>query len=1253
MNKISQILEILQKRIMILDGAMGTMIQRRKLEEADYRGERFADYHMDIKGNNDLLSITQPQIIGEIHEEYLEAGAEIIETNTFNATRVSMSDYEMEDLAYELNVAGAKVAREAADKFSTVEKPRYVAGVLGPTSKTLSMSPDVNDPGFRAITFDDLVEDYMSSTRGLIEGGADIILIETIFDTLNAKAAIFAVESVFEEDFGEDKAKLPVMISGTITDASGRTLSGQTTEAFYNSLKHAKPLSIGLNCALGPDALRQYIQELSRISGTYVSAHPNAGLPNEFGEYDLEPEQMAAHIAEWAESGFLNIVGGCCGSSPEHIKAIADAVENCKPRVIPDIPVECRLSGLEPFNIGSQSLFVNVGERTNVTGSARFKRLIKDDDYDTALEVAKEQVENGAQIIDINMDEGMLESKEAMVRFLNLIAAEPDIARVPIMVDSSKWDIIEAGLKCIQGKAIVNSISLKEGEENFLHQAKLIKRYGAAAVVMAFDEDGQADTYERKVEICTRAYKFLTEQADFPPEDIIFDPNIFAIATGIEEHNNYGLDFIMATKAIKDTLPHAMVSGGVSNVSFSFRGNNPVREAIHSVFLYHAIKNGMDMGIVNAGQLEVYDNLPEELRDVVEEVVLNKNPEATEKLIDIAPNYVGDGSQKENKQDLEWRSWPVGKRLEHALVKGIDAFVVEDTEEALAELKRPIHVIEGPLMDGMNVVGDLFGSGKMFLPQVVKSARVMKKSVAWLEPYLIAEKQGKEVRSNGKILMATVKGDVHDIGKNIVGIVLQCNSYEVLDLGVMVPAETILKTARDENCDIIGLSGLITPSLDEMVNVAQEMERQEFKLPLMIGGATTSKIHTAVKVDPKFNGSVVYVPDASRAVGVAGKLLSAENKQAFHKEVKDEYDAMRIKRAANMREKKSATLVEARANKVPIDWSAYTPPKPAIFDGKLDNDLIAGDYRFETLENGGVILQFDDYPLDNLAEIFDWTPFFRSWELAGRYPAILTDEVVGEEATRLLDDAKAMLKTLIEEKWLTGKAVLGFFPANSDGVDDINLYTDKNRTTAHTTLHHVRQQMDRNKQQPNFCLTDFIAPVGSDKQDWIGSFAVTTGFGIEEHLERFRKDHDDYNAILLEAIADRFAEALAEKMHELTRKVFWGYAADESLDNNDVIREKYQGIRPAPGYPACPEHSEKGTLWKLLNPEERIGLKITESFAMWPAAAVSGFYFSHPDSRYFGTGKVQRDQVEDYANRKGWSMAEAEKWLGPVLGYDP
>ncbi len=1247
MNKIKQLQAILKKRILILDGAMGTMIQRHKLGEADYRGERFADYHLDIKGNNDLLSITAPDVIRGIHEEYLEAGADIIETNTFNATRVSMSDYEMEDLAYELNVAGAKVARAAADKYSSAEKPRFVAGVLGPTSKTCSMSPDVNDPGFRAITFDELVEDYSASTRGLMEGGADIILIETIFDTLNAKAAIFAVKTVFDEDGIE----LPIMISGTITDASGRTLSGQTTEAFYNSLIHAEPLSIGLNCALGPDALRQYVQELSRISATHVSAHPNAGLPNEFGEYDLEPEAMAEHIREWGESGFLNIVGGCCGSSPAHIKAIAAAVADCKPRIIPEIPVECRLSGLEPFNIAPESLFVNVGERTNVTGSARFKRLIKEEDYDTALEVALEQVNAGAQVIDINMDEGMLESKEAMVRFLNLCAAEPDIARVPVMVDSSKWDIIEAGLKCIQGKGIVNSISLKEGEENFIRQAELIKRYGAATVVMAFDEDGQADTYERKVEICTRAYNILTKVVNFPPQDIIFDPNIFAIGTGIEEHNNYAVDFIKATKKIKETLPHAMVSGGVSNVSFSFRGNNPVREAIHSVFLYHAVKAGMDMGIVNAGQLVVYDDIPEALHKAVEDMVLNRSPDATENLMAIAGDYLGDGKAKENKQDLEWRSWTVEKRLEHALVKGIDTYVDEDTKEALEKLKRPIFVIEGPLMDGMNVVGDLFGAGKMFLPQVVKSARVMKKSVAWLEPYLQAEKQSCEVSSSGKILIATVKGDVHDIGKNIVGIVLQCNSYEVVDLGVMVPADKILQTARDEGCDIIGLSGLITPSLDEMVNVAKEMERQGFEIPLMIGGATTSKIHTAVKIDQNYHGSVVYVADASRAVGVAGQLLSDDTKAAYHQQIKDEYEAMRTKRAGNQRVKKTATLEQARANKVKIDWDSFEGVKPAIFNGKIKNDLVKADYHFEKQDNGSVILQFDSYPLDDLAEIIDWTPFFRSWELAGRYPAILSDEVVGKEATKLFNDAKAMLKKIVAEKWLSAKAVLGFFPANSSG-DDLQLYTDENRSQAHTKLFHIRQQMERNKQQPNFCLADFIAPADSNKQDWLGAFAVSAGFGIEDPIEKFRKNHDDYNIILLEALADRFAEALAEKMHELTRKVFWGYASDENLSNEEVIKENYQGIRPAPGYPACPEHTEKGTLWKLLQPEERIGLKITESYAMWPAAAVSGWYFSHPDSRYFGTGKIQRDQVEDYAKRKGWTLEEAEKWLGPVLGYD-
>lgn len=1237
--------ESLANRILVLDGAMGTMIQRHKLEEEDFRSKRFADWHCDLKGNNDLLSLSQPDIIQGIHEAYLEAGADIVETNTFSSTRVAMADYDMQELAYEMNVESARLARKACDNYSTDDKPRFVAGVLGPTNRTCSISPDVNDPGFRNITFNDLVKDYSEAAKGLIEGGSDILLIETIFDTLNAKAAVFACKQVFDEIGYE----VPIMISGTITDQSGRTLSGQTTEAFYNALRHAKPISFGLNCALGPDLLRQYVQELSRISETNVSAHPNAGLPNEFGEYDLNAEDMAVYIKEWAESGYLNIVGGCCGTTPDHIKAIAEAVANLRPRQKPDLSVECRLSGLEPFNIGEDSLFVNVGERNNVTGSALFRRLIKEGNYDRSIEIALTQVENGAQVIDVNMDEGLLDSKEEMVRFLNLIASEPDIAKVPVMIDSSKWDIIEAGLQCIQGKGIVNSISLKEGEDKFIEQASLIMKYGAAAVVMAFDEDGQADTRERKTEICTRAYKVLTEKVGFPPEDIIFDPNIFAVATGIEEHNNYAVDFIEATRDIKQNLPHAMVSGGVSNVSFSFRGNNPVREAIHSVFLYYAIKEGMDMGIVNAGQLAVYDDLPEELRNAVEDVVLNRSPDSTEKLLDIAPKYQGDGTTAEKKEDLEWRKLPVKERIAHALVKGIDAYIVEDTEEARQALDRPLHVIEGPLMDGMNIVGDLFGAGKMFLPQVVKSARVMKRAVAYLEPYLEAEKDGCDISHNGKILMATVKGDVHDIGKNIVGVVLQCNNYEVIDLGVMVPAETILQKAKEENVDIIGLSGLITPSLDEMVHMGKEMERQGFEIPLLIGGATTSKVHTAVKIDPQYHGAAIYVADASRAVGVAENLLSDERKADYIANIKDEYETIRVKRASNQKEKKTASLVDARANKANIDWVNYTPLKPAIFE----TQTLAGAGQFSVEQkHGGIILQSDDYPLEDLVERIDWTPFFRSWELAGFFPAILEDEIIGEEANNLYKDAQAMLEKIVAEKWITARAVLGVFPANACNDDDIELYSDDSRTEVQMTLHNLRQQMDRNNQKANYCLTDFIAPKDSGKSDWLGAFAVTAGINIEEKLNAMKAEHDDYNVILLEALADRLAEAMAERMHERMRKEIWAYVGDETLDNEALIKEKYQGIRPAPGYPACPDHTEKGLLWELLEPNTRIGLDITESYAMWPAASVSGWYFSHPDSRYFGTGKVQKDQVEDYAKRKGWTLEEAEKWLMPVLGYD-
>ncbi len=1127
----------------------------------------------------------------------------------------------MEAISYEINVAAAKLAREAADALSTEDRPRFVAGVLGPTNRTCSISPDVNDPGFRNITFSELAQAYAESTRGLIEGGADIILIETIFDTLNAKAAIFAVQQVFEEDAVE----LPIMISGTITDQSGRTLTGQVTEAFYNSLRHAKPVSIGLNCALGPDLLRQYVQEMSRISEFYISAHPNAGLPNEMGGYDLDPQNMAKDIGEWAASGFLNIVGGCCGTTPDHIAAFANVIADKAPRQIPQLPMACRLSGLEPFNITDDSLFVNVGERTNVTGSAMFKRLIKDENYEQALSVAQQQVENGAQIIDINMDEGMLDSQAAMVRFLNMIAAEPDISRVPVMIDSSKWDIIEAGLQCVQGKGVVNSISLKEGEEKFIEQAKKVQRYGAAVIVMAFDEDGQADSYQRKVEICTRSYKVLTEKVGFAPEDIIFDPNIFAVATGIEEHNNYANDFIEATRTIKQTLPHAMISGGVSNVSFSFRGNNPVREAIHSVFLYHAIKAGMDMGIVNAGQLAVYDDLPDELREAVEDVIQNRRADSTDRLLEIAANYVGKGMQAESGKDLAWRELPVNERLSHSLVKGIADFIEEDTEAARAQAVRPLDVIEGPLMDGMNIVGDLFGDGKMFLPQVVKSARVMKKAVAYLLPFLEAEKDGVS-QTNGNILMATVKGDVHDIGKNIVGVVLQCNNYEVIDLGVMVPAETILAEAKKHNVDIIGLSGLITPSLDEMVHMAAEMQRLGLKIPLLIGGATTSRIHTAVKIEPKYDNAVVYVPDASRAVGVAGELLSEDRRVAYVAAVKKEYDDMRVQRAQRTSTRKTFTLEQARANRFKFDWAGYTPPVPTFLGIKA----------------------FDDYPLDELVDYIDWTPFFHTWELAGKYPKILHDEVVGEEATRLFNDAQAMLKKLVAEKWLRARAVIGFFPVNSV-EDDIELYTDDTRAEVKTVLHHLRQQMAKPDDRPNQCLADYVAPKTSGKADYLGAFAVTAGIGIDEHVARFEADHDDYNSILLKALADRLAEAFAERMHQRVRKEFWGYARDEQLTNDELVAEAYQGIRPAPGYPACPDHREKAKLWQLIRPDENAGLTLTESFAMMPAAAVSGWYFSHPDARYFGTGKIAHDQVVDYAERSGKPLAEVQRWLAPVI----
>ena len=1243
----------LENRILILDGAMGTMIQRHKLQEADYRGERFADWPSDLKGNNDLLCLTQPEIIRDIHQAYLEAGADIIETNTFNATTVSMEDYGMQELVYELNVEGAKLAREAADAYSSPDKPRFVAGVLGPTGKTCSISPDVNDPGKRNISFDELVVTYTEATKGLIEGGADIILIETIFDTLNAKAAAFAVRSYFDESGIE----LPIMISGTITDASGRTLSGQTVEAFWNSLRHAQPISFGFNCALGADELRQYVEEISHEVDCRVNVHPNAGLPNAFGEYDESPEAMAGKLKEWAESGFLNIIGGCCGTSPDHIKAIAEAVAPFPPRQLPEVEVKCRLSGLEPFNIGKDSLFVNVGERANVTGSAKFKRLILEEQFDEALSICREQVENGAQVIDINMDEAMLDGEKAMVTFLNLIASEPDIAKVPVMLDSSKWELIEAGLKCIQGKGIVNSISLKEGEEKFIEHAKLLRKYGAAVIVMAFDETGQADTYQRKIEICKRSYDVLVKKVGFPAEDIIFDPNIFAVATGIDEHNNYAVDFIEATRWIKHNLPHAMISGGVSNVSFSFRGNNPVREAIHSVFLYHAIEAGMTMGIVNAGMLEVYEEIPAELRDKVEDVVLNRNNEATDALLAIAPNYVGAASAAK-QEDLEWRSWPVAKRLEHALVKGIDTYVEEDTEEARQQFARPIQVIEGPLMDGMNVVGDLFGEGKMFLPQVVKSARVMKKAVAILIPYIEAEK-GEGTQSNGKVLMATVKGDVHDIGKNIVGVVLQCNNFEVIDLGVMVPANTILEEAKKHNVDIIGLSGLITPSLEEMEHIAKEMQRLDFNIPVMVGGATTSKAHTAVKIDEHYREPTVWVKDASRAVGVAQNLISEEFRDKFVDDLTKEYQQVRENHAARQQKTTLVSLEAARENKLKIDWDSYTPPVPQQLGVQI----------------------FDDMPIEFLLPYIDWTPFFHGWELRGRYPKIFDDADKGEEARKLFADAQKMLQQIIDEKWIAARGVIGLFPANSTEDDDVTVWLDGGKAER---LHFLRQQKKQPAGTPNYCLADYVAPGDSDKQDFIGMFAVTAGIGIEKHIQRFEAEHDDYHAIMLKILADRLAEAFAEQMHERVRNLNWGYevhgctnaaggrtpgaaeaqsesaeegwaphkAVDsESFDNNKLIREDYVGIRPAAGYPASPDHTEKDIIWRLLDVEQNTGISLTESKAMYPAASVSGLYFSHPESSYYTVGKLSQDQVAEYAERKGMEISEVERWLAPNLGY--
>jgi 5-methyltetrahydrofolate--homocysteine methyltransferase len=1220
--------DILQQRILVIDGAMGTMIQEYQLQEADYRGDRFADWQQDIKGNNDILSITQPQIIEAIHKAYLDAGADIIETNTFSGTRIAQADYAMEEYAYEINLKAAQVARKAADDSTArnPDRPRFVAGAMGPTNRTASLSPDVNDPGYRAVTFDELKDNYYEQARGLMDGGADLFLIETVFDTLNAKAALFAIDLLHEERGTE----LPVMVSGTITDASGRTLSGQTAEAFWISVSHMPLLSVGLNCALGAREMRPHVESLSDIADCFISAYPNAGLPNEFGEYDQEPEEMKTYIRDFADSGFVNIIGGCCGTTPDHIQLMAEAVEGVPPRKIPPSPEYTSLSGLEPLIIRPETNFVNVGERTNVTGSRKFARLIKSGSYDEALSVAQHQVEGGAQIIDINMDEGLLDSEKAMTDFLNLIMAEPDIAKLPVMIDSSKFSVIEAGLKCVQGKCVVNSISLKEGEETFIKQAKLVRRYGAATVVMAFDEDGQADTIERKVDICERAYNILTQKVGFRPQDIIFDPNIFAVATGIEEHNDYAINFIEATRQIKERCPRAKISGGVSNISFSFRGNNVVREAMHAAFLYHAIKAGMDMGIVNAGMIEVYDEIPKDLLDRVEDVLFNRRKDATERLTDFAENVKDDGGRT-LKKDTAWRDAPLKERIKHALVRGITEYIEADAEEARQQLPRPLDVIEGPLMDGMNVVGDLFGEGKMFLPQVVKSARVMKRAVAYLTPYIEAQKAAGESSSKGKILLATVKGDVHDIGKNIVGVVLGCNNYDIIDMGVMVPAEKVLAKARETGADIIGLSGLITPSLDEMVHVAKEMERQGFTTPLLIGGATTSKTHTAVKVEPQYSGPVVHVLDASRSVSVVSNLLSKNENQAsdYILDIRKDYDRVRELRGNRKSNKKYRTLNKARSHRLELDWADSPAVKP----------------------NQPGIQVISDYDLEALTEFIDWTPFFTSWQLKGKFPDILKDEVVGTEAQKLYNDARSMLRQIIDEKWLTAKAIFGLFPANAIGDESIAVYEDESRSTPTHVLHFLRQQRQKAPGQPNLSLSDYIRKP-EDGPDYIGAFAVTSGVGIEEHVKRFEAEHDDYNAILLKALADRLAEALAEQLHLRVRKEFWGYAKEETLQNDALIAEQYEGIRPAPGYPACPEHTEKGTIWDLLQVEDHIGIRLTESYAMYPAASVSGYYFAHPASKYFGLGQISKDQVKDYANRKGMSVETAERWLAPVLNYD-
>ncbi|AYL97943.1 methionine synthase [Mucilaginibacter celer] len=1228
----------LQKRILVIDGAMGTMIQRYQLTEKDFRGERFRDHGTDLQGNNDLLNITRPDVIKAIHAEYLDAGADIIETNTFSTQVISLADYKLEELAYELSYEGARIAREVADEYTqrNPDKPRFVAGAIGPTNRTASLSPDVNDPGYRAVTFDDLADAYYDQVRGLVDGGSHLLLVETIFDTLNAKAALFAIKRYEDEckaagkDFPAFRDSGGIMISGTITDASGRTLSGQTVEAFWNSISHANLLSVGLNCALGAREMRPHLAELSEKAGVYISAYPNAGLPNEFGQYDETPHETAHQVDDFIKAGLVNIVGGCCGTTPDHIKCIADKAAAFPPRPIPQIEPDMRLSGLEAVTIKPESIFVNVGERTNITGSPKFSKLILAEDYEAALSVALQQVEGGAQVIDINMDEGMIDSEAVMVKFLNLVASEPDIAKLPIMIDSSKWSVIEAGLKCVQGKGIVNSISLKEGEEKFKEHARKILSYGAATVVMAFDETGQADSYERRIEICKRSYDILVNEVGFPPQDIIFDPNILTVATGLEEHNNYAVDFIEATRWIKQNLPHAKVSGGVSNISFSFRGNNTVREAMHSAFLYHAIKAGMDMGIVNAGMLEVYEEIPKNLLELVEDVLLNRRPDATERLVEFADTIKSKG--KEVTRDEEWRKGTVQERLSHSLVKGIVEYLDNDVEEARQAYSKPLEVIEGPLMDGMNIVGDLFGAGKMFLPQVVKSARVMKKAVAYLLPFIEEEKKNNvnaDQRANsGKVLMATVKGDVHDIGKNIVGVVLACNNFEVIDLGVMVPAQRIIEEAKKQQVDIIGLSGLITPSLDEMVHFAKEMERENFTIPLIVGGATTSRIHAAVKIAPQYSGAAIHVLDASRSVTVCSSLMSKDNRDAYIQGIKDEYAKAREAHANKKSDKRFVTIDEARAGKFQISLDGDVAPKPAFTGTKV----------------------FDGFPLEELLPYIDWTPFFHTWELRGSYPKIFEDKYVGDEAKKLFDDAQVLMKRIVNEKLFTAKGVIGFWPANAVG-DDIELYTDESRTTVLNRIHTLRQQAEKVKNDPYYALSDFVAPKESGVPDYFGGFAVTTGLGCDELVAEFERDHDDYNSIMAKALADRLAEAFAEKMHELVRKEYWGYAKDEHLTNVDLIKEQYQGIRPAPGYPACPDHTEKTTLFELLKAEDNANMQLTESLAMLPAASVSGFYFAHPQARYFGLGKISKDQVEDYAQRKQMPLEDVERWLGPNINY--